>query len=114
MKWAEMNEKGISKPDIVNDFKFRSKCMFGAELRKESIESLSAPRLHFQATNASQTFGGRAPPGPAGELKRSHRPLVAVGRIITISSRSLVPIAGKEEGEWMCVEWAEMNERGIF
>ena len=35
---AEMNEKGISKPDIVSDFKFRSKCVFGAELRKEPIE----------------------------------------------------------------------------
>ena len=31
-------EGGIFKPDIVSDFKFRSKCMFGAELRKESIE----------------------------------------------------------------------------
>ena len=64
-----MNERGIFNPDIVSDFKFRSKCMFGAELRKESIErveSLSATRLHFQATNASQTFGGRALPGPAG------------------------------------------------
>ena len=29
---------GISKPDIVSDFKFRSKCMFGAELLKEPIE----------------------------------------------------------------------------
>ena len=28
----------ISKPDIVSDFKFRSKCIFGAELRKEPIE----------------------------------------------------------------------------
>jgi hypothetical protein len=35
---AEMNERGIFKPDIVSDFKFRSKCMFGAELRNESIE----------------------------------------------------------------------------
>ena len=26
------------KHDIVSDFEFRSKCMFGAELRKESIE----------------------------------------------------------------------------
>ena len=32
------NEKGYFKPDIVSDFKFRSKCMFGTELRKESIE----------------------------------------------------------------------------
>ena len=30
--------KGYFKPDIVSDVKFRSKCMFGAELRKESIE----------------------------------------------------------------------------
>ena len=37
VEWAEMNERGF-KPDIVSDFKFRSKCMFGAELRKESIE----------------------------------------------------------------------------
>ena len=29
---------GILKPDIFSDFKFRSKRMFGAELRKESIE----------------------------------------------------------------------------
>jgi hypothetical protein len=35
---AEMNERGIFKPDIVSDFKFRSKCMFGVELRNESIE----------------------------------------------------------------------------
>ena len=55
---------GISKLDIVSDFKFRSKCMFGAERRKEPIES--APRRHFQATNASKTIGGRDPPGPAG------------------------------------------------
>ena len=33
-----MNERGILKPDIVSDFKFRSKCTFGTELRKESIE----------------------------------------------------------------------------
>ena len=39
VEWAEMNERGIFKPDIVSDdFKFRSKCMFGAELRNESIE----------------------------------------------------------------------------
>ena len=38
VEWAEMHERGILKPGIVNDFKFRSKCMFGAELRKESIE----------------------------------------------------------------------------
>ena len=38
MEWAEMNERGILKPDIVSDFKFSSKCMFDAELRKESIE----------------------------------------------------------------------------
>ena len=28
----------ILKLDIVSDFKFRSKCMFDAELRKESTE----------------------------------------------------------------------------
>ena len=38
VEWTEMNERGISKPDIVSDFEFRSKFMFGAELRKESIE----------------------------------------------------------------------------
>ena len=38
VEWAEMNKKGYFKPDIVSDFKFRSKCMSGAELRKESIE----------------------------------------------------------------------------
>ena len=36
-------------------------------------------------------------PDPLGELKRSPDPLAAVGRIITISSRSLVPIARKGE-----------------
>ena len=34
---AEMNERVIFKPDIDSDFKFRSKYMFGADLRKESI-----------------------------------------------------------------------------
>ena len=39
MEWAEMNERGyFLKPDIVSDLEIRSKCMFGAELRKESIE----------------------------------------------------------------------------
>ena len=39
VEWAEMNERGyFLKPDIVSDFEFGSKCMFGAQLRKESIE----------------------------------------------------------------------------
>ena len=39
VEFAEMNERGyFFKPDIVSDFKFWSKCMFGAELRKEPIE----------------------------------------------------------------------------
>ena len=38
VEWTEMNERDIFKPDIVSDFNLRSKCMFGAELRMESIE----------------------------------------------------------------------------
>ena len=38
VEWTEINERGIFKPDIVSDFKFRSKFMIGDELRKESIE----------------------------------------------------------------------------
>ena len=39
VEWAEMNERGyVLISDIVSDFEFRSKCMFGAGLRKESIE----------------------------------------------------------------------------
>ena len=39
VEWAEMNERGyFLKPDIDSDFEFRSKCMFGVELRKASIE----------------------------------------------------------------------------
>ena len=36
VEWAEINERGyfFLKPDIVSDFEFRSKCMFGAMLRK--------------------------------------------------------------------------------
>ena len=30
--------RGYFKSDIVSDLKFMSKCMFGAELRKEIIE----------------------------------------------------------------------------
>jgi hypothetical protein len=30
--------RDISKPDIISDFKFRSKFMFGAEIRKKPIE----------------------------------------------------------------------------
>ena len=55
-------------------------------------------RLHFQATNASKTFGGRALPGPAGELKRSPRPPNRSVGINTSSSHSLVPTAWKAEG----------------
>ena len=35
-----MIERGVFKLDIVSDFKFRSKCMFDGELRKESIETV--------------------------------------------------------------------------
>ena len=39
IEWAEINEWGyFLKPDVVSDIEFRSKCMFGAELRKEYIE----------------------------------------------------------------------------
>ena len=39
IEWAEINEWGyFLKPDIFSDFEFRSKCMFCAELRDESIE----------------------------------------------------------------------------
>ena len=38
VEWAEMNERGYYKTDIVSDFKFRSKCVFGAEPRKGAIE----------------------------------------------------------------------------
>jgi len=38
VEWSEMNERGVFKPDIVSDFKCRSKCMLRAKLRKESIE----------------------------------------------------------------------------
>ena len=41
VEWAEMNERVyFLKPDIISDFEFMSKCMFGAELRKESIETV--------------------------------------------------------------------------
>ena len=46
---------GILKPDIVSDFKFRSKMHVGAELRKESIERVYAlPDFIFRPTNASK------------------------------------------------------------
>jgi len=49
---------------------------------------------------ASKTFGGRAPHGPAGELKLSLKPPYPQwGRKFTISSRSMVLNAGKGEGE---------------
>ena len=38
VEWAENKERGYFTPDIVSDFKFRSKYMFGAELRKKPIE----------------------------------------------------------------------------
>ena len=49
-------------------------------------------------------------PDPLGELKRSPRPLAAVGK----DNYNLSPQFGAhcgEGGEWMYVEWAEMNER---
>ena len=38
MEWAEIMRRGYFKPHIVSDFKFRSKCMLGAEFRKKFIE----------------------------------------------------------------------------
>ena len=46
--WAEMNERGyILKPDIVSAFEFRSKCTFGAELRKESLREFKRFQTSF-------------------------------------------------------------------
>ena len=68
VEWAEMNERGnFLKSDIVSDFKFRSKCMFGAELRKKSIERVYAiPDFIFRPQMHQKRLAARAPPGPAG------------------------------------------------
>jgi len=41
-------------------------CWAPSSARSLLREFISAPSLHFQATNASKTFGGRASHGPAG------------------------------------------------
>ena len=75
VEWAEMNERGISKPDIVSDFIFWSKCMFGAELRKESIERVYAlPAFIFRPQMHQKRLAAGLRPDPLGELKRSPRP----------------------------------------
>ena len=70
----------ILKPDIVNDFKFRSKCMFGPELRKEPIERASAlPYFIFRPQMHQKRLAAGLRPDPLRELKRSPRPISRSG-----------------------------------
>ena len=98
VEWAEMNERGyFLKPDIVSDIEFRSKCMFGAEIRKEPIERAYAlPDVIFRQQMHQKRLAAGRRPDPLGELKRSTRaPSRSGGKKIGISICSLVPIAGE-------------------
>ena len=53
-------------------------------------------------------------PDTLGELKRSPDPLAAVGEDNYNITPQFGAHCGEGEGEWMRVEWAEMNERGIL
>ena len=76
MEWAEMNElEYFLKPDIVSDFEFRSKSMFGAELHEESIERvLALPDFTFRPQMHQKRLAAGLRPDPLGELRRSPRP----------------------------------------
>ena len=72
--------RGYFKPDIVSDFKFRSKCMLGAELRKEPIDrALALPDFIFRAQMHQKRLAAGLRPDPLGELKRSPSLLATVG-----------------------------------
>ena len=72
--------RGYFKPDIVSDLKFRSKCMFCAELRKEIIErAVTLPDVIFRTQMHKKRLAAGLRPDTLGELKRSARPLSAVG-----------------------------------
>ena len=80
VKWAEMNDRGdFLKPDIVSDFEFRSKCTFGAELRKESLREFKRLQTSFSGNKCIKNVWR---PGPArtrwGSLSAPPDPL-AVG-----------------------------------
>ena len=54
--------------------------MFGAELRKDSIERVYAlPDFIFRPQMHQKRLAAGLRPDPLGELKRSPRPLAAVG-----------------------------------
>ena len=92
---------GILKPDIVSDFKFRSKCMFGAELRKESIErEFKGSQTSFPGHKCIKNVWR---PGSArtrwGSLGAPPDPLAAVGRIILQFLTAVwCPLRGRVEG----------------
>ena len=44
---AEINERGIFKPDIFSDFKFRSKCMFGAVSTRSLLRQFKYSQTSF-------------------------------------------------------------------
>ena len=81
VEWAEMNERGILKPNIVSDFKFRSKCMF--------VSPSSARSLLREFKRSQTSFSGHKclkniwRPGSArtrwGSLSAPPDPLAAVG-----------------------------------
>ena len=72
---------GISKPDIVSDCKFESKCMFDAELASSLLRELKRSQTSFSGhkciKNVWRPAGLR--PDPLGELSAPRDPLAAVG-----------------------------------
>ena len=112
MEWSEMNERGISKPDIVSDFKFRSKCMFGAVSTRSLLRQFKYSQTSFSGPKCIKNVWR---PGSARtrweSLSAPPEPLAAVDEDNYYLSPQFGAHCG-EGGECICDEWAEMNERG--
>ena len=114
---GEMNERVTSISIIARNFVFKSKCMSVGRAPPGPAERAEAlPRPHFRTTKSPKRFGGRALPGPAGELKRSPRSLAAVRDMEGNTLWPLLKALCIEEGVegWKYVECAEMKAKGYF
>ena len=85
--------------------------MFGGRASSGPAER-AVPILHFQATNATKTFGGWAPPGPAGGALQLPQLPSRGGCTGREHSLAVVRSALRRGRGWKYVEGAEMTEKG--
>src|SRR5208282_1210735 len=89
--------------------------VFAPSSARGLLRDLKRFQTSFSGHKCIINVGGRAPPGPAGELKRSPRPPSRNGGEKLRSLAAVwCPLRGRGGDKLKCVKWAELNEKGVF